>query len=1577
MSPLNVNNIFEDELPEIEEFAQVEDSPAEEMPQPKEIPNNKPIDPRTGVQFGMYEEEEIDLSNIETLSSAIIGGVDVDALDNETVFKLNLNIDMDEGKRDMRTSLGDILTDDFKISQLNTDINGLAGQLADTKDPKFAAEIESKQAEMDKLIEARPIGGPDDVGVIQETLRNMSKFAAQVYEGKANIAAAGAAGAGTGALAAGPVGAVYGTGVGAAAGFMMFNTGQMRGSMINSGIQNEIDIDIANKWATRLAPIAASVDMVGLAGQLTGMGLAKDSVEKTIKIMGGVVQEGGTEMVQGWVENLSLELMKKEQAELNGEDYGITVQEIVSGSYANLRAGATTAGGLMIGGSAMRRAAGGSGKQSTEAHRMIEDFNRKNREKEEAKKIVADAQAEKQTDRDNASKPVVPTVDEGGAPVESAPISESEKRKALSIREKVDEQLEDLMLMDDESLEAALDDMVGLASEGKGDAWSSFQSELRTTLGDEQAAEVESLMEARASALGVTTEQYLEAHQVSYENIDQDVIKGSEVVATREGGVELIPERRVKAVTEFMEDGRKIIKAFRGADVSSVVHEIGHVFRRDIGGKDLTILEKWVGIDPGGDWDMQAEEKFARGWENYLATGEAPSPDLEGAFSQFTKWMTEVYKSIQGSPIDVDFSPEVQQVFDNLLIKGNQVAQTTSQNKQVSQTLEQAEPLKSEAEWEAANTEQKRLSKEHTKAPASEKEALKDLIREQVKIMRSRLDSQDRFGLDTARAEAKVALWRARERGATQRRHGVLRKKIVKKLKAYQLKGRKSQMDSATQELITELYGLLKGMKLTDAKGRIREGAENLDSEGSQEAQALANAFADAMTRRNDTGVDMFQKLLTEITQIVETGKGLSPQSIAIQRAEGIITDAVPEIVGQGVNVRERTKTLTAKTAHETRQKEKSWGEKFATSTLGKDLIFGWGGLMELVSAYAPQGPGTSTLSQALNFFENRQQQMTEIRETLGAVRDWYMEAHELTSNTQVNRRMANDTKTIIDVGLKDEMSMSQVRQLWMYMQDATIADRLNNQGFTKKVRDNINRIMDENPGDKVFAQKLIDYWNSDEVYNAINDVYKRLMGVDLPRVGVYVPIRSEAWQTESRVRAAEDVLGQLKDDHAGRKTPETASALKDRKKKADKVGIAIQGDVGLFNGYVDEMAHFKAYAEKVRVAKLVIEDRRIRDAIIYEYGKDVYDNVVENLNDISADGRVGAEVIKYVDQFRSSFVTSTIGMNAGVMMKQLISVANYWQEMPSTAFVGGFMDIPSLMENMKALGKSDYLQNRKSNVERDLKNLQTSKEFNRFQANPTFKNLVTLNVRIGDAMAIKLGGAVYMRYLMKEKNMSKADAMALVIEKSDNTQQSGSLEQQSKMQRGGSLAKIMGTYSTGPIQAIRQEIEATRGIFRGRQAGTKGHYQKFVKTMAIYQFLVPAMYSAAASALTGDEEWEQNMVYSVILGPLGSAYSWGRLMQNQLKRFAGVKYYQDSGMLSQTISDINRAAIKIKEGDFEDLTMKDWAKALESGLILGGVGGYPISKVVGMAEGAVALDPKRAIFGTGEAKEKKKESAF
>lgn len=173
---------------------------------------------------------------------------------------------------------------------------------------------------------------------------------------------------------------------------------------------------------------------------------------------------------------------------------------------------------------------------------------------------------------------------------------------------------------------------------------------------------------------------------------------------------ETLPDGRQKAITELTDSlqkerddvlyqnglkgiytpGERVITLLQSADESTFVHESGHYFLdvlTDIGSRervpkqvkdDIQTIMDWFGVKDLEEWNSlsfeekrQYHEKFARGFEQYLREGKAPSSTLEKVFKSFKDWLMKIYKSAE--ELDVELSPEVRSVYDRLLATDEQI----------------------------------------------------------------------------------------------------------------------------------------------------------------------------------------------------------------------------------------------------------------------------------------------------------------------------------------------------------------------------------------------------------------------------------------------------------------------------------------------------------------------------------------------------------------------------------------------------------------------------------------------------------------------------------------------------------------------------------------------------------------------------------------------------------------------------------------------------------------------------------------------------------------------------------------
>lgn len=111
-------------------------------------------------------------------------------------------------------------------------------------------------------------------------------------------------------------------------------------------------------------------------------------------------------------------------------------------------------------------------------------------------------------------------------------------------------------------------------------------------------------------------------------------------------------------------DKNAIIYALTDPNVSTPLHELAHVFEHY-----LTDEQRQQVIDAAGTdgWTTATSEYFARGFEKYLADGEAPSPELRTLFEQFKVWLAEIYDGITGTEIDIELNDAMKAIYASML----------------------------------------------------------------------------------------------------------------------------------------------------------------------------------------------------------------------------------------------------------------------------------------------------------------------------------------------------------------------------------------------------------------------------------------------------------------------------------------------------------------------------------------------------------------------------------------------------------------------------------------------------------------------------------------------------------------------------------------------------------------------------------------------------------------------------------------------------------------------------------------------------------------------------------------------
>lgn len=430
-------------------------------------------------------------------------------------------------------------------------------------------------------------------------------------------------------------------------------------------------------------------------------------------------------------------------------------------------------------------------------------------------------------------------------------------------------------------------------------------------------------------------------------------------------------------------------------------------------------------------------------------------------------------------------------------------------------------------------------------------------------------------------------------------------------------------------------------------------------------------------------------------------------------------------------------------------------------------------------------------------------------------------------------------------------MSPNQIAYLYSVMKDDTMEATLEKQGITPEIIQEVNDYMDSNPQLKEYSDWIMDEYLPNQ-YKEINDVYRKMYKISLPFTSNYIPIK--------RVAGDEPEMSMF----SYSRNPATVlnGSLKERVKNTNPIEFQDIESVAL--SYATNMEHFKAYAEPIRDISRVLGSKEVKEAIIDNNGKKMYEFIYQRtLGDITRGGVDAANHVNLMGKIRGHVVTATLGSNPVTMFKQLTSFPAYATEMNSAEFA---LETTKMLGNMATLGSmdkfmgTDYGKAYRHIMESAFMKDRYDKGFDRDMAaamknldparKPNLASKLMVLTKLGDKGAIVMGGVPFYhaQYKKAKKNgmseqAARDFALDRFIEATENAQQSTKIENLSSLQRGGEFVKLFTMYKTSQRQYLAHTRAAIRNISRGR--GSVYDYKKLI----MYNVTLPALFTTVANA--------------------------------------------------------------------------------------------------------------------------------
>lgn len=429
---------------------------------------------------------------------------------------------------------------------------------------------------------------------------------------------------------------------------------------------------------------------------------------------------------------------------------------------------------------------------------------------------------------------------------------------------------------------------------------------------------------------------------------------------------------------------------------------------------------------------------------------------------------------------------------------------------------------------------------------------------------------------------------------------------------------------------------------------------------------------------------------------------------------------------------------------------------------------------------------------------------------------------------------------------------------------------------------------------------------------------------------------------------------------------------------------------IGSFFSNQMQAAHFLAFGRVIRDARAVYNDRDVRERIIAEYGRDVFEQLIDRINMLARGGRQTPDGVQILTRLYKVWVPAQIAINDASVAKQIAGVVNYMNDIPAGAFFRGFADAnikSELFRRFIADSKvQEYLANRmEGGFDRDLSYLLNSNR-NIENYNPLASAIIeygTMPTRLADKWCTVRGGFAVFQYhynevLKRTGNEREAwdTAVRMWRRSTDETQQSGSLKDQNVYQSMGGLMRYLTVFMSAPIQMMNREFMAVNRMLAGTGERRAEARRELARVVLINHIVCPFLMEALTQFFRAGFDWDEyefgSFLTGFLLGPFEGFVVFGKLIRALGDRLTGSGGWQQSFQaLPMADTALNAVSTLLHIAEFDDFDSDDWMKTIKAaGDITMAAGSmHPAGGLAAAVGGAVSSSVRelRRIFRIAE----------
>ena len=715
------------------------------------------------------------------------------------------------------------------------------------------------------------------------------------------------------------------------------------------------------------------------------------------------------------------------------------------------------------------------------------------------------------------------------------------------------------------------------------------------------------------------------------------------------------------------------------------------------------------------------------------------------------------------------------------------------------------------------------------------------------------------------------------------------------------------------------------------------------------------------MDNQDATKVTQLDSVIAQLEGVIEYGSSQLAERIAEQKRE---TDRIFEVgykavTGTDINLsaENANEVLENKDFEFEYQKERKRLESKLSNLLSeigtsiKEGMFGTAealdGLMDKINILPAELFGGDLQEEFTNWIDEATRIFKERRMMAEAtIKNKLVELYgkRWVNESRKNRNTINTGIYINEAAKKKDMPimLSQNKMAYYYNQ---YKDPANRASFANTFGPEYERIMEEMTNKLDPKVKQLADWQVDEFYPSLykyyNDAYKKIYNADMPWNQFYAGILYRKGETIQPL----DLLS----DKTIYNTAVGANSTKSRVQNNNKIEGMDMVDV--MATYINQMEYFAAYSQPIREMNTFFKNKYIRNAIETIHNKQTMkfiDAMIEKIANRGGKQEFGDE---FVNALNSTFVTSRIGLSPVVMIKQLLSIPTYANDIGiRNWFLYGAKNKFEQAKVWKEVrDNSVYMQDRMNDS--ILRTIETYKDSDmvEFVPNPTKRWIVDFlmyTTKFGDRTAIMLGGLPNYSYYKDQelkKGKTEKQAISIAIRKFERdtkrTQQSSDLQDKDYFQTKGAIARALNMFLTTPKQYLRKEIQAARNLGRmmlKSDKAAKGTAWQNLRTLAMYHVFLPTLFQYVALGLPGilrgwrEDEDDKDLWRAAILGNLNALFLYGEIFAAAGDLLTGKPWAGEQtrtvGLIQSSMNVIKKLknAMTTKDEDKKEKAQKD-----------------------------------------------------